>query len=61
MLVRLVISIGRVSCLAMVLGFLSGCAMWDLNKWNPENYRDDRARDIDSRLSEDRSIVQNPF
>ena len=35
--------------------------MWDLKKWNPENYRDDRARDIDSRLSEDRPIVQNPF
>jgi hypothetical protein len=35
--------------------------MFEWDKWNPENYRDDRARDIDSRLSEDRSIVQNPF
>ncbi|MEX2092139.1 MAG: hypothetical protein WD971_05650 [Pirellulales bacterium] len=48
-------------CLAAVLGPLAGCAMWDLDKWNLESLRDDRARDIDSRLSEDRPIVQNPF
>jgi hypothetical protein len=35
--------------------------MWDAEKWNLDNLRDDRARDIDSRLSEDRPIVQNPF
>jgi hypothetical protein len=30
-------------------------------QWNPKNFRDDRARDIDSRLSKDRPIVNNPF
>jgi hypothetical protein len=53
--------IGRVLCLALALVTFSGCAMFEWDTWNPENYRDDRARDIDSRLSEDRSIVQNPF
>jgi hypothetical protein len=53
--------VGRAICLAALLGSLAGCAMWDLDKLNPENLRDDRARDIDSRLSEDRPIVQNPF
>lgn len=61
MFARLICSIGRVCCLAAVLGPLAGCAMWDLDKWNLESLRDDRARDIDSRLSEDRPIVQNPF
>ena len=61
MFVRLSKTVGRVCCLAVVLGSLSGCAMWDYQKWNLENLRDERARDIDSRLSEDRPIVQNPF
>ena len=54
-------AIGRVYCLAVVLGPLSGCAMWDFDEWNLDRYRDERARDIDERLSEDRPIVQNPF
>ncbi len=58
---RSLILVGRTCCLALVLGALSGCAMWDFQKWNPENLRDERARDIDSRLSKDRPIVQNPF
>jgi hypothetical protein len=60
-LAQLIQRTGRLLCLALALGSLSGCAMFDWDKWNPETYRDDRARDIDSRLSEDRSIVQNPF
>jgi len=59
--VRFTKFIGRVGCLAALLASLSGCAIWDLKKLNPENYRDDRARDIDARLSENRTIVQNPF
>jgi hypothetical protein len=58
---RLLCSIGRLCCLAAVLGPLSGCAMSDFHKWNFDRYRDERARDIDERLSEDRPIVQNPF
>lgn len=61
MFARHIYSFGRVCCLAVVLGPLAGCAMWDLDKWNPNRYRDDRARDIDDRLSKDRPIVQNPF
>jgi hypothetical protein len=53
--------VGRVLCLAVVLGSLPGCATWDFHRWNLDNLRDDRARDIDSRLSEDRPIVKNPF
>jgi hypothetical protein len=58
---RFAFFVGRVSCFAVIAGSLSGCAMWDFQKWNPENLRDERARDIDARLSEDRPIVQNPF
>jgi uncharacterized iron-regulated membrane protein len=63
---RISFLVNRLFCLAMLLGTLSGCAMWDAVKpdpaqWNPKNFRDDRARDIDSRLSKDRPIVNNPF
>jgi hypothetical protein len=51
----------RICCLALSLGMISGCAMWDVQKWNPENLRDPRARDIDERLSKDVPIGQNPF
>jgi hypothetical protein len=40
---------------------LTGCAVFDMEKWDPNRLRDDRAVDIDRRLSEDRPIVQNPF
>jgi hypothetical protein len=58
---RLVFLIGRMGCLAMVLGPLAGCAMWNAEKWNPANYRDERAADIDGRLSSRAPIVNNPF
>jgi hypothetical protein len=47
--------------LAALLGLLPGCALWKPEKWDLNNLRDERARDIDSRLSSERSIVQNPF
>ena len=59
--VRLFHSIGRAGCLAVVLGPLAGCAMWDAKKWNPAQYRDERASDIDQRLSSREPIVKNPF
>ena len=58
---RSVLLVARVSCLAIVLGLVSGCALFNKETWNLERFRDDRARDIDARLSEDRTIVQNPF
>jgi hypothetical protein len=48
-------------CLAATCGALSGCAMFDVERWNLDRYRDDRAVDIDRRLSEERTIVPNPF
>jgi len=53
--------IGRAGCLAILLGPLAGCAMWDAQKWNPARYRDERASDIDGRLSSKEPIVKNPF
>jgi hypothetical protein len=47
--------------LAIAIAPFTGCAMFDAEKWNPNRLRDDRAVDIDRRLSEDRPIVQNPF
>jgi len=61
MFARLFHFIGRAGCLGLVLGSLSGCAMWDAEKWNPAKYRDERATDIDDRLSSREPIVNNPF
>lgn len=61
MLARCLADFRRLACLAALLGLLPGCAPWKAETWNLDRFRDDRARDIDSRLSEDRSIVQNPF
>jgi hypothetical protein len=44
-----------------VLGPLTGCAMWDKDRWNVDRLRDERAVDIDQRLSNDEPIVKNPF
>jgi hypothetical protein len=35
--------------------------MWDAETWNPAKYRDERASDIDQRLSSREPIVNNPF
>jgi hypothetical protein len=40
---------------------LSGCARWDSEKWNLDQLRDERAVDIDQRLSTREPIVKNPF
>lgn len=60
MFTRLIRIIGRVLCLA-ALASLPGCALWKAETWNLDRFRDERARDIDSRLSSDRTIVDNPF
>jgi hypothetical protein len=52
---------GRTLTIALVVGTLPGCALWKAKPWNFDSLRDERAVDIDSRLSEDRPIVQNPF
>ena len=40
---------------------LVGCAMFDAERWKLDRYRDERAVDIDRRLSEEVPIGQNPF
>ena len=47
--------------LCALLGPLAGCATWDVERWNIDRFRDDRAVDIDERLSNDEPIVKNPF
>jgi hypothetical protein len=46
---------------ALIVAMLAGCALWKPESWNLDRFRDERARDIDSRLSSDRTIVDNPF
>jgi hypothetical protein len=48
-------------CLCAVLGPVAGCAMWNKDRWNVDRWRDERAVDIDQRLSENAPIVKNPF
>lgn len=61
MLARRLAKFRRITFLAALFGMLPGCALWKAETWDLNRFRDDRARDIDSRLSGDRSIVQNPF
>jgi hypothetical protein len=48
-------------CLFVSLGPMAGCALWDAERWNIDRYRDERATDIEQRLSSQEPIVQNPF
>jgi hypothetical protein len=43
---------------ATLLAAALGCAS---EAWNFDRYRDERATDIDTRLSSDEPIVKNPF
>jgi hypothetical protein len=40
---------------------ISGCALFDKDRWNIDRYRDQRAVDIDQRLERTQPIVKNPF
>jgi hypothetical protein len=54
----------RLAALAAVVApllSLGGCAMFHKDFWNMDRYRDERAADIDSRLSKNVPIVKNPF
>jgi hypothetical protein len=39
----------------------TGCSHWNKERWDLNNYRDERAVDIDQRLERNQSIVKNPF
>jgi hypothetical protein len=49
------------ACLIAMLAPVGGCALWDKSTWDLSKYRDERASDIDDRLSKSKPIVQNPF
>ena len=48
-------------CMIEMLVPAGGCAVWDRSRWDLSKYRDERASDIDKRLSDSKPIVQNPF
>jgi hypothetical protein len=54
-------------CLLLALVLLPGCSLWNRTKekakenLNMDKYRDNRAVDIDQRLSNPEPIVKNPF
>jgi hypothetical protein len=50
-----------VAALALLLTSTGGCAFFNVDNWNPNNYRDERAVDIDKRLDSKEPIVKNPF
>ena len=55
---------GRAACVAAALTTvisLGGCAAWKADRWNIDSLRDQRAVEVDQRLSRDRTIVENPF
>ena len=54
----------RIVRMAAVLSlpFLAGgCALWDRDNWTLDRYRDERAVEIDQRLSADEPAVKSPF
>jgi hypothetical protein len=41
--------------------FAAGCTLFDKDRWDLNQYRDERAVDIDKRLEQNATIVKNPF
>lgn len=57
-------SICRITCLAGVIVLLAsvcGCTTWDLQRFHPNNFRDERAVDIDRRLEGSKTLMPSPF
>lgn len=64
MFLRLSHSTRPIVCLAAVsltLLSASGCALFTKETWNLNNYRDERAVDIDRRLEKADTGVKSPF
>jgi hypothetical protein len=45
----------------LLVSLAGGCAAWDAQRWSLDGLRDERAVEIDERLSSDEPIVDNPF
>jgi hypothetical protein len=50
-----------VAVLAVLPASAGGCAFFNVENWNPNKYRDERAVDIDKRLDSNEPIIKNPF
>jgi hypothetical protein len=53
--------VGWLAVLLLPLASAGGCALWNRDVWNPNNYRDERAVDIDNRLEKPTPLIKNPF
>jgi hypothetical protein len=55
-----VLTLAAIAALVLSVG---GCRAWNFQKdfWNVDRYRDERAVDVDNRLSKNVPIVKNPF
>jgi hypothetical protein len=54
----------RTLCLAVILVLpllATGCTLWNKDRWDLNQLRDERAVDIDQRLERNQTIVKNPF
>jgi hypothetical protein len=45
----------------LLIPLAGGCAAWNAERWSFDSLRDERAVDIERRLSSDKPIVENPF
>lgn len=49
------------AALLLLAAAVSGCALWDKDRWNLDHLRDEQAVDIEQRLERREPIVKNPF
>ncbi|MCC7474804.1 MAG: hypothetical protein IT425_05375 [Pirellulales bacterium] len=52
---------GYLAALVLPLVCATGCKLFEKETWNPNNYRDERAVDIDRRLEKPSDNIPNPF
>jgi len=50
-----------VAAVLSLLCSMPGCMLWQGDRWNFDTFRDQRAVDIDHRLTGPAPIVKNPF
>ena len=55
------LSVAIVAVISITSLLFTGCAAWRSERFDLSRLRDERAQDIDSRLSSAQPAVQNPF